>query len=104
MKTDDPLALAEENEQRAEEGVLVQEAIEKKVMRVIAQTTHTPIEQLTLDSTFEELGMTSLDALAIVAELEEEFGVEIANDDAMGLRNVRQAVECVRALTASGAE
>ena len=82
----------------------MQEAIEEKVMRAIAKATHTPIEQLTPDSTFEELGMTSLDALAIVAELEEEFGVEIANEDAMALRNVRGAVECVRTLTESGAK
>jgi acyl carrier protein len=80
----------------------VQEAIEEKVMGAIARVTHTPIEQLTPDSTFEEIGMTSLDALALVAELEEEFGVEIANEDAMGLRNVRGAVECVRLLTGSG--
>ena len=80
------------------------EAIEDKVMSAIARATHTPREQLTPDSTFEELGMTSLDALAIVAELEEEFGVEIANEDAMALRNVRQAVECVRTLTESGAK
>ena len=82
----------------------MQEAIEEKVMSVIAQATHTPIEQVTLESTFEELGLTSLDALAVVAELEEEFGVEIANEDAMALRNVRQAVECVRTLTESGAK
>jgi acyl carrier protein len=81
----------------------VQEAIEERVMRAIAAATHTPIEQLTPDATFEELGMTSLDALAVVAELEEEFGVEIPNEDAMALRDVRQAVECVRTLTASGA-
>ena len=82
----------------------MQEAIEEKVMRAIARATHTPFEQLTPNSTFEELGMTSLDALAIVAELEEEFGIEIANDDAMALRNVHQAVECVRTLTGSGAK
>jgi acyl carrier protein len=81
----------------------VQEGIEERVMRAIAEVTHTPVEQITPDATFEELGLTSLDALAIVAELEEEFGVEIANEDAMALRNVRQAVECVRTLTASGA-
>ena len=82
----------------------MQEAIEDKVMRAIANATHTPIEQLTPDSTFAELGLTSLDALAIVAELEEEFNVEIANEDAMAFRNVRQAVECVRRLTESGAQ
>ena len=77
----------------------MQEAIEERVMRAIAEVTHTPIEELTPDKTFEQLGLTSLDALAIVAELEEEFNVEIANEDAMALRNVRQAVECVRTLT-----
>jgi acyl carrier protein len=82
----------------------VQEAIEERVMRAIANATHTPVEQLTPDATFEELGLTSLDALAIVAELEEEFGIEIANEDALALRNVRQAVECVRTLHASGAK
>ena len=74
------------------------EEIEERVMRAIANAAHTPIEQLTPDATFEELGLTSLDALAIVADLEEEFGIEIANEDALALRDVRQAVECVRTL------
>ncbi len=68
-------------------------------MRAIANATHTPIEQLTPDATFEELGLSSLDGLAIVANLEEEFGIEIPNEDALSLRDVRQAVECVRTLT-----
>ena len=74
------------------------EAFEQRVMRAIADVTHTPIEELSSEATFEELGMTSLDALAIVAELEEEFAIEIPNENAMTLRNVRQAVECVRTL------
>lgn len=81
----------------------MQEAIEERVIRAIAEVTHTPIEQITADKTFEELGLTSLDALAIVAELEEEFGIEIPNEDALALQDVRQAVVCVRTLTASGA-
>lgn len=77
------------------------EAIEEKVMRAIASASHTPIEEVTPDKTFEELGLTSLDALAIVAELEEEFGIEIPNEDALALRDVRQAVECVHRLKGS---
>ena len=80
------------------------ETIEERVMRAIAEVTHTPVEQLTPDATFDELGLTSLDALAIVTELEEEFGIEIPNEDAMALRNVRQAVACVQTLTGSGTE
>ena len=70
-------------------------------MHVIAVSQHVAAERLTPDTTFEELGMTSLDALALIADLEEEFGVEVPNEDALSLRNVRQAVECVRALTTS---
>jgi len=79
----------------------VQEPIEERVMRAIAEITHTPVEQVTPDKTFEELGLTSLDALAVVAELEEQFGIEIPNEDALALNDVRQAVECVRNLMAS---
>ena len=82
------------------------EAIEERVRRAVASVSHADAERITPDTTFKELGMTSLDALALIADLEEEFGVEIPNEEAMALRDVRQAVECVRALTgaeASGA-
>ena len=77
----------------------MQETIEERVKRAVAAASHTAVERLTPDTTFQELDMTSLDALALIADLEEEFGVEIPNEDAMSLRDVRQAVECVRALT-----
>lgn len=79
----------------------VQEAIEERVLRAVASSQHVSAERLTPETTFEELGMTSLDALALIADLEEEFGVEIPNEEALSLCNVRQAVECVRALTAT---
>ena len=84
----------------------MQEAIEERVKRAVASVSHTDAERITADTTFKELDMTSLDALALIADLEEEFGVEIPNEEAMALRDVRQAVECVRALKgteASGA-
>ena len=81
----------------------MQEEIEERVKRAVAAASHTAVERLTPDTTFQELDMTSLDALALIADLEEEFGVEIPDEDAMSLRDVRQAVECVRALTEAGA-
>lgn len=80
----------------------MQEELEERVKRAVAAAAHTAVERLTPDTTFEELDMTSLDALALIADLEEEFGVEIPNEDALSLRDVRQAVECVRALTGAG--
>ncbi len=74
------------------------EAIEERVRKAIAASAQVPTGQVTPETTFEELGMTSLDALALIADLEEEFRIEIPNEQALTLRDVRQAVACVRAL------
>lgn len=79
----------------------MEEDIEQRVIRAIADVTHTPREEVTPEKSFTELGLSSLDALAIVAELEEEFGVEIPNESAMSLSDVRQSVECIRTLLES---
>jgi acyl carrier protein len=75
------------------------DAIAERVIEVIARTQNAAAEEITLDTTFVELGMTSLDALGLIFNLEEEFGVEIPNEEAMAIRNVRQAVESVRKLS-----
>jgi acyl carrier protein len=76
--------------------------IERRVIETIAKSRGLPSERVTPGATFEELGMTSLDALALIYDLEEEFDISIPNEEAMGLRNVRQAVESVRRLLAGG--
>jgi acyl carrier protein len=48
-----------------------------------------------MDTSFQELGMSSLDALALIFDLEEEFGVSIPNEEAMQIASVRQAVEAL---------
>jgi acyl carrier protein len=74
------------------------EAIAERVIETIARSQKVSAGEITLDTTFEQLGMTSLDALGLIFDLEEEFNVAIPNEEAMGLRNVRQAVESVRKL------
>ena len=76
------------------------EEIEEQVIQVIAQSQQLSVEQVKLDTTFEEIGMTSLDALALIFDLEEEFNISIPNEEAMGIRNVREAVESVTKLVA----
>ncbi len=78
------------------------ETIEQKVIQVIAQSQKVPVETVTRDTTFEEIGMTSLDALALIFDLEEEFNISIPNEEAMGLRTVREAVESVTKLLGEG--
>lgn len=80
------------------------DSIAQKVIALIAKSQGMPVEQIKLDTTFEEIGMTSLDSLALIFDLEEEFSISIANEDAMGLRNVRQAIESVSKLVVQNDE
>lgn len=75
----------------------------QKVVDVIASTQKLEPGKVTLDSTFEELQIDSLDGLNIVFALENEFNLDIPDDQAKELRTVRQAAERIHALIESGA-
>ena len=67
-------------------------------MRVFADFKKVPLEEITMDTTFEEMGFDSLDGLNLVFELEEEFGMTIPDDRVGDMKGVRQAVEGIEAL------
>lgn len=69
-----------------------------RVIGVIAQTQRIPAESISLDSTFEELKIDSLDGINIVFALENEFGIEIPDEGVQNMRGVRDTVEGVRKL------
>lgn len=70
------------------------------VIRVIAQTQRIPLESISLDSTFQQLNIDSLDGINIVFAIENEFGISIPDDGVQDLRSVRQTVDGVRKLLA----
>jgi len=72
----------------------------ERVLAVIAKTQHMAPEKITPDSTFEELGLDSLDSINILFALEEEFKISIPDDDARAIRSVRQAIEGIEKLVA----
>jgi len=75
-----------------------------KVIAVIAKSQRIPPETITLNSTFEELKIDSLDGINIVFALENEFGIEIPDEGAQNLRSVRETVEGIaKLLEAKGA-
>ena len=50
-----------------------------------------------MDTTFvEDLGADSLDVFQIIMGIEEEFDIEIANEDAENIVTVRDAVDQIR--------
>jgi acyl carrier protein len=63
------------------------------VISVIATAQKLPLERITIESTFEELGIDSLDGVNILFALENEFNINIPDDKVEGVRSVRQMVE-----------
>ena len=59
------------------------EDIAKRCIEIIAKSKGIPQETISLDSTFDQLGIDSLDKINISFEVEEAFGIEIP-DDALG--------------------
>ncbi len=68
------------------------ETIQDRVLRVIATTKRIPLESVRPESTFEELGVDSLDRLNILFDLESEFDVEINDEDAKKVASIGEMV------------
>ena len=80
------------------------ETVEERVRRVFADFKKVPVEEITMDTTFEELGFDSLDGLNLVFELEEEFDLTVPDDKVQEMRSVRQAVEGIEMLLEAKAQ
>jgi acyl carrier protein len=72
-----------------------------RVAGVIAKTQHIPPETVTIDSTFEELKIDSLDGINILFAIESEFDIDIPDDAARQIRTVRQMLEGIEKLLAA---
>jgi acyl carrier protein len=73
-------------------------SLDARVFAVIAKTQRIPVETISLESTFEELKIDSLDGINIVFELENTFNVTIPDDGVQNMRTVRERVEGIRKL------
>lgn len=79
------------------------EDLKTRVMKVIAKTQRIPLETVSIESTFEELKIDSLDGINLIFALESEFNVDIPDDDARTIKTVRQMAEGVAHLLAQKA-
>lgn len=76
--------------------------LSKRVISVIATTQHIGVEKITEESSFQELGIDSLDGINILFALETEFNINIPDDEAQNIRTVHDAIEGVRKLLDGG--
>ena len=75
--------------------------LNQRVLKVIATSKRIPLETVTIDSQFQELGIDSMDAVEILFALENEFDISIPDDEVRSVRNVRQMCEGVEKLVAA---
>jgi acyl carrier protein len=75
----------------------------ERVLKAMATSKRIPLETVTIDSTFEQLNIDSMDAVEILFALENEFDIVIPDDDVRKVRNVRQMCEGVERLVAAKA-
>ncbi len=74
--------------------------IAQRVISVMAATQHIAPETISIDSTFEELKIDSLDGINILFALENEFNISIPDEAARNIKTVREMVEGVTGLLA----
>jgi len=64
-----------------------------RVKEIIASELGVEIEKVTDDAHFvDDLGADSLDTVELVMAFEEEFGIEIPDEDAEGMQTVGDAI------------
>jgi acyl carrier protein len=72
--------------------------IEEKVREKIAEQLGVAADEVKPESSFiEDLGADSLDIVELVMALEEEFNIEISDEDAEKIRTVKDVVGYIQA-------
>jgi len=74
-----------------------QGSIEDRMRRIIAEQLGVEEAQVVPGASFEDdLNADSLDLVELIMSLEEEFGIEISEEDAEKMRTVGDSVEYVK--------
>ncbi len=69
----------------------------EKLQAIIADVLNVPKDDITPETTFvDDLGADSLDIFQIIMGIEEEFDIEIDNDEAEKITTVQDAVEQIK--------
>ena len=67
--------------------------VTEKVLDLVASTKRIPREKVSIESTFEELGMDSLDGINLMFEVESEFNISVPDEEARSIQSVRDLIE-----------
>ena len=71
-------------------------SVEDRVKKIVSDQLGTSLEEVNSDSSVvDDLGADSLDTVELVMALEEEFDLEIADEDAEKISTVNEAVDYI---------
>ena len=69
----------------------------EKIKKIIADVLNVDPEEITMETTFlDDLGADSLDVFQIIMGIEEEFDIEMPNEDVEHIVTVGDAVEEIK--------
>ena len=69
----------------------------EKLQEIIADVLNVETDDITMETTFvDDLGADSLDIFQIIMGIEEEFDIEIDNDEAEKIVTVQDAVDQIK--------
>lgn len=69
----------------------------EKLKKIISEVLNVDEDEITMETTFvDDLGADSLDVFQIIMGIEEEFDIEIANEDAENIVTVADAIEQIK--------
>lgn len=76
-------------------------SMEEKVKKIIVDQLGVSADQVTPDAAFvDDLGADSLDLTELIMAMEEEFGVEIEDEDAQKMTKVKDALAYIQSKVA----
>lgn len=69
----------------------------EKLKKIIGEVLNVDEDEITMETTFvDDLGADSLDVFQIIMGIEEEFDIEIANEEAENIVTVADAVDQIK--------
>jgi acyl carrier protein len=69
----------------------------EKLQKIISEVLNVDEDEITMETTFvDDLGADSLDIFQIIMGIEEEFDIEIANEEAENIVTVSDAVDQIK--------
>ncbi len=74
----------------------MEKSVEKRVIEIIVEQLKVSPEEVTLEASFiDDLGADSLDLVELIMAMEEEFSLEISDEDAEKIQTVQDAVNYI---------